>query len=89
MSNSKQLKTAIVSAVVAAGLTVGAHQAMAAKPGFEKCYGVVRAGKNDCGTKTHACAAQAKKDGMKDEWMYMPKGFCERIVNGSTTKPKD
>ena len=34
---------------------------------LEKCYGVAKAGKNDCASSngTHSCAARAKKDGDK------------------------
>ena len=31
------------------------------KPGQEKCYGIAKAGQNDCGTAKHACAAQGAK----------------------------
>ena len=38
-----------------------------------KCYGVAKAGKNDCGNKsgTHSCAGMAKKDYAKGEWKYV------------------
>jgi uncharacterized membrane protein len=49
----------------------------------EKCYGVVKAGKNDCQTSSGSCAGTAKKDGQKDAWIYLPKGTCEKIVGGS------
>jgi uncharacterized membrane protein len=52
---------------------------------MEKYYGIVKAGKNDCQTSTHACAGTAKKDGQKDAWIYLPKGSCEKIVGGSLT----
>lgn len=52
----------------------------------EKCYGVVAKGHNDCATSAHSCAGQAKVDGDSEEWMYLPKGHCERIVGGSLTK---
>ena len=56
----------------------------AKKKGFEKCYGVSVAGKNDCGSKSgsHSCAGQSKVDGDKDEWIYLPKGACDKIVGG-------
>ena len=44
----------------------------------EKCYGIAKAGKNDCGTATHTCAGLAKKDNQPDEWKYVPKGTCEQ-----------
>ncbi|MBK8533643.1 MAG: DUF2282 domain-containing protein [Candidatus Competibacteraceae bacterium] len=48
---------------------------------------MVKAGKNDCQTSAHACAGQASKDGQGDSWVYVPKGSCEKIVDGSL-KPK-
>jgi len=49
----------------------------------EKCYGVVKAGKNDCQTSSSACAGTAKQDGQADAWIYLPKGTCEKIVGGN------
>ncbi len=54
--------------------------------GFEKCYGIAKAGKNDCASGTEACAGQAKMDGAKDAWLGVPKGTCDKIVGGSTTE---
>lgn len=54
--------------------------------GFEKCYGIAKAGKNDCASGTEACAGQAKSDNSKDAWLGLPKGTCERIVGGSTSE---
>jgi uncharacterized membrane protein len=53
----------------------------------EKCYGVVKAGKNDCGSAGHSCAGQAKADNAKDEWVFTPKGLCDKLANGSTEAP--
>jgi len=49
----------------------------------EKCYGVAKAGKNDCAAPTHACSAQSKADGAKTDWVKLPAGTCERLVGGS------
>jgi len=38
---------------------------------------------NDCGTGTHQCSGNAAKDGMADEWLYVPNGTCDKIVGGS------
>ena len=54
---------------------------------LERCYGVARAGKNDCSTATTACPGTSKVDSQPDAWMYVPKGTCERIAGGSL-KPK-
>ena len=50
---------------------------------MEKCYGVVRKAKNDCGTSKHHCAGQATKDSDPEEWLKVPKGMCSRLVKGS------
>lgn len=51
----------------------------------EKCYGVAKMGKNDCASKAHSCAGHAATDAHKGEWVFVPKGLCDRLVNGSTT----
>ena len=53
----------------------------------EKCYGIARAGKNDCANSdgTHSCAGQAKADKAPNEWKYVAKGTCEK--EGGKTKP--
>jgi uncharacterized membrane protein len=48
----------------------------------ERCYGVVRAGRNDCGTAKHACAGQATRDRHPEEWLMLPAGTCLRIAGG-------
>jgi uncharacterized membrane protein len=50
---------------------------------MEKCYGVVKAGKNDCKTLSNACAGHSMTDGQKDAFIAVPAGTCERIVGGS------
>lgn len=81
MSQSTLIKTALTG-VMAAGLVAMSTAAVAAKPGMEKCTGVAKAGKNDCGTSQHACAGMAKADGDKEEWVYVPAGTCEKLVGG-------
>ncbi len=58
-----------------------------AKAGMEKCMGIVKAGQNDCGTSKHACAGMSKSDADTGEWVYLPKGTCEKIPGGKV-KPK-
>lgn len=55
----------------------------------QKCYGVAKAGKNDCaaGPGT-SCAGTATKDGQKNAWSYVINGSCEKIVGGSLTASK-
>jgi uncharacterized membrane protein len=76
---------ALIAAVGVLGLN--STDAFAAKQSMEKCYGVVKAGKNDCAnvSKTHSCAGQSTMDGDKGEWIYLAEGTCGKLVNGSTT----
>ncbi len=54
--------------------------------GKEKCAGIVRKEKNDCGTKKHGCAGKAKKNNLPEEWIYVPKGLCEKITGARVIK---
>jgi uncharacterized membrane protein len=57
--------------------------------GMEKCFGVAKAGLNDCGTATNSgCAGSSKVDGDKSAWIYVPKGTCNKIMGGSLTEGK-
>ena len=83
-------KLLVASAVAAAlSLPLAAFSEPAPKPKFEaeKCYGVAKAGKNDCETRTSSCAGTSKRDNQKDAWIYMPKGACDKIV-GASVQPK-
>lgn len=80
-------KTALISTAVTGLLALGAisFTAQAADDAnSEKCYGIAKAGKNDCAANGHACAGQSTKASAK-EWVKVPKGTCERIVGGSLT----
>lgn len=78
----------LTTAVALAATTLSPTADAKSKCPVEKCYGIVKKAKNDCGTPKHACAAQAAKDGDPSEWMFVMKGNCERIVGGSLTPPK-
>ncbi len=73
--------------LAAASLSLLAAESSAA-PKMEKCYGVVKAGKNDCASRKnkHSCAGAAAKDGDSAEWVFVPSGLCDRLVNGSTSE---
>jgi uncharacterized membrane protein len=51
----------------------------------EQCYGIAKAGLNDCQTATHACAGTATKDRDGASWIYVPAGTCDKISGGATT----
>ena len=79
-------KKALISSAVMGLLALGATQAtQAADAPSEKCYGVAKAGKNDCASKTHGCQGQATTSGDGKEWIKLPAGTCERLNGGSLT----
>jgi uncharacterized membrane protein len=86
MTSNLRTIAAIGSLMALGGLVAGTATA-ADKPAVEKCYGVVKAGKNDCAASAHACAGQSSKDAAAKEWIELPKGTCDRLV-GSSLSPK-
>jgi uncharacterized membrane protein len=75
-----------ISSLLALGMAAVATPVFAADaPDTEKCYGVAKAGKNDCAGAAHACAGQSKVDGGGKDWITVPKGTCEKLTNGSLT----
>jgi len=84
--NNKSLATSALAGVFAASLLAVSGSAVAAEKKFEKCYGVAKAGKNDCQTSNTACAGTSTKDKQADAWIYVPTGTCGKIV-GSSPKP--
>lgn len=82
------MRKAVTASLVAGAVSLaafGAHNANAAADGKEKCYGVVKAGHNDCGDAAgkHSCMGNASVDGDANEWVAMPAGLCEKLVGGS------
>jgi uncharacterized membrane protein len=73
------IAAALASACSANAAFAGDQDAMASKSDQEKCYGVAKAGQNDCGTATHGCAGMAKVDNDAKEWKYVAKGTCEKV----------
>lgn len=72
------MKTLAIAAAVGSLLTLGSAPAFSADEAKEKCYGVAKAGQNDCAANGHACAGQSKVDSAPTEWKYVPKGECEK-----------
>ncbi|HKT92141.1 MAG TPA: DUF2282 domain-containing protein [Paraburkholderia sp.] len=72
-------RQALIAAALAGLATAGAGVAEAADT--VNCYGVAKAGQNDCSSKTgvHDCAGQAKVDHDKGDFKTMPKGTCEKL----------
>ena len=86
MINKKQFLTSMILGV--SSVSLASHSAQAEKTKMEECYGVAKAGKNDCGVATgkHSCAGTSTVDGDVNEWILLPSGVCERIVGGKLKK---
>ena len=78
MDSKRRMLNSAVAGLLALGLAQAAG-AQDTKGPKEKCYGVAKAGQNDCGTATHSCAGKAKRDNAPDEWKMVPKGTCEKM----------
>ena len=75
---SQLVLQAALACALAAGAVGGAH---AADPNKEKCFGVAKAGQNDCAnlSGSHSCAGQSKVDMDPGEWKLVPKGTCTEL----------
>ena len=85
-------KLTAVTAVLSLGTALAVGTVSAAEPLVfckeqERCFGVSKAGKNDCATATSACSGTATQDFQKDAWMYLPKGSCLKLASGTLTAP--
>lgn len=89
MDNKKTAQLILAAAITAGVAAIPAHAIAKAKCPVEKCYGIAKKAKNDCGTAKHACAAQATRNGDRSEWMFVMKGNCKRIVGGHLHPPKN
>jgi uncharacterized membrane protein len=87
--NKPLLIQSALAAVVALGVTTTSAFAAESKD-KEKCFGIAKAGQNDCGnlSGTHSCAGQAKVDMGEDEWKYVAKGTCKQMAGLSMDEVK-
>jgi uncharacterized membrane protein len=49
----------------------------------EKCFGVAKAGKNDCKAGSHSCKGQSTVDADPASFVLVPAGTCDKITGGS------
>jgi uncharacterized membrane protein len=85
MKKTSATITAISSLLTLGAAAFAAPVFAADKADMEKCYGVSKAGKNDCAGAAHACAGQSKMDAGGKDFISVPKGTCERLSGGSLT----
>lgn len=95
---SNKIITAAISTVLTIGLASTSTSAQTDKmqnlsekndtQTTERCYGVCKAGQNDCATAKHGCAGDAQIDNDKEEWITVPSGLCNKITGGAIS-PKE
>jgi uncharacterized membrane protein len=85
--NKRTFITAALAAAVASPMLLSAQKPVPA-PSWkaEKCYGIAKASKNDCAsTGSNSCGGTSKINSDPKAWIYVPEGYCERIVGASKT----
>lgn len=90
MKNKSFITKALLISAVTAGIatfTAGTSQA-GEMAGKEKCYGIAKAGKNDCASGKVSCAGTASTDNQGEAFLVVPKGLCEKITGGATAPKK-
>lgn len=97
-NNKKAILNAAISGLLLAGLTGSAFAVKTVEEqeatkkketaaGKVKCVGRVVGGLNDCPTSQHACAGMGFQDDDPEEFIWLPRGTCERIVGMHILKP--
>ncbi len=88
MNQQRQIVASALATVFALGL--GSASVHAEEKGKEKCYGIVKAGQNDCANLngSHSCAGQAKTDMDANEWKYVAKGTCKDLKGMTADEAK-
>ena len=81
---------AMIAATAAAVMSLSLVAMPAAAQDKEKCFGIAKAGQNDCASVsgTHSCAGQSKVDMDKMEWKYVAKGSCKDMKGLSLEEAK-
>ena len=81
---------AMIAAAAASLLSTMLVATPAAAQDKEKCYGIAKAGQNDCAnlSGSHSCAGQSKADNSSDDWKYVTKGTCKDMKGMSAEEVK-
>jgi len=88
--NTRYLVASALAAAIVAPVALSAQKPVPPPTAFktEKCYGIAKAGKNDCAsTGNNSCGGSSKLNSDPKAWIYVPAGYCDRIVGGSV-QPK-
>ena len=87
--NQRLIVSSAVASVLALGL-IGKASADDMSKAKEKCFGIAKAGANDCASLngSHSCAGQTKADGAPDDWKYVAKGTCKDMKGMTEAEAK-
>ena len=87
MNRELMIRSAIAG-VLAAGVTLGSS-ALAQNKDQEKCWGVSKAGQNDCGSNAtaHSCAGHSKANYDPNDFKVVKAGTCVQM-GGSLVQGK-
>jgi len=85
--NQRQLIAAAATTLMSLSMLTAAPAMAQSK---EKCFGIAKAGQNDCASinGAHSCAGQAKVDNDKGEWKYVAAGTCTKLGGLSLEQAK-
>ena len=81
MNDQHTLIQSAVAGLLALGIAAASGSVLAADEAKDKCFGISKAGQNDCGGKNskHSCAGQAKTDNDPNDFKFVAKGTCEKM----------
>jgi uncharacterized membrane protein len=85
MDQQSIIRSALMG-LIALGVA-GATSAQAQSTPKEKCYGVSKAGQNECAAGKNSCAGTSKVDNDPSAWKLVAKGSCDKM-GGKLAPPK-
>ena len=89
--NSRLIVRSSIATALASALALGlVGQVAAQAKAKEKCYGIAKAGLNDCAnlSGSHSCAGQSKADNGAGEWKYVATGTCKDMKGMTADEAK-
>ena len=88
--NARLIASSAFASVLAMGLLSGAQAADPKVKEKERCFGIAKAGANDCAnlSGSHTCAGQSKNAMSLDDFNYVTKGTCAKLGGKSIEEAK-
>ena len=83
--NKIVVASAVAAAFALAGCAESIKHAAQAQPQMaqgDRCFGIAKAGMNDCKAGSHSCKGMSTVDADPASFMLLPAGTCEKLVGG-------